>query len=112
MDFLLVTFLPCSLVVLSLVRMLPLLKASRVFERPVAVCLTAGVTALSMLWAAVAVSTASQAGPVPQEFLAASTTHGPVLAFVLLVVLFGESAALAAARALSTLLPGKKRVGK
>lgn len=100
MEKLLVTLIPCSLVVLSLIKVERVLRAqrqNRTFS-PFSLVLVAGVTAVAMLWAAVALNEAMKPGPLTPAFVDASWDLGPGLAFCFFLTLFAEDLAAGVSR--------------
>lgn len=112
MDKLLVTVIPCSLVVLSLFRMLKLMKNPRPRGEFFTLCLSAGVAALSMRWASLAIGHGFASGPLSVEFHDASWVIGPVLGALFVAALYAGPLAASVGLAVSRLCQvffGRKR---
>jgi hypothetical protein len=103
MDKLLVTAIPCGLVVLSLFRMLQLMKSSRPAGEFFTLSLSAGVAALSLMWASVAIGHGFSPEPLSPAFWKASWTLGPVLGGLFIAALFSGSVAESVATTLGKL---------
>lgn len=89
MDNFLVSVLPCTLAAISLFRLKKLLQRTGIKENLVQVCLLAAVHALSLVWAATALSYSLPGSELSEGFLKASRDTGPALAGSFLLVIFG-----------------------
>lgn len=88
MDNFLVSVLPCTLAAISLFRLKKLLQRTGVRENLVQVCLLAAVHALSLVWAATALSYSLPGSELSEGFLKASRDIGPALAGSFVLVIF------------------------
>lgn len=93
MDNILVSVLPCSLAALSLYRLMRLLQRSVVRENLLQLCLLAAVHALSLVWAAAALSYSLPGNELSEGFIKASRETGPALAISFLLVVFSPELA-------------------
>lgn len=105
MNELLATAIPCTLVVLSFVRLHSLLTSRMPHLQVATLSITAGVCALSLIWTAVAVNATWNTEAMTDAYLSAARTSGVVVGLAFLMMLYGP----VLVSTLVTLSRGKKR---